>query len=182
MTVLSKVVLIMVLDFLATAMAFFLGLLFRYDFVYADIHQYFLEGFPTYIGIWSAVTVAVLSLFNLYNCIWVFVGLSEVFRILAAYGILAVIGVAAHIYGVALPRSSCIIGLILSCIFSVGIRFSYRMMKTLQLRVSHMGHGSGVKNVMLIGAGDAGRALATEFQNSTYVRDHLVGVIDDNPV
>ena len=181
-TVLSKVLLVMILDIFATAMAFFLGLWFRYDFVFEEIAQYHIEGYLSNIGIWCAITVAMLALFNLYNCIWVFVGTSEVFRILGAYGILAVIGVAFHMYGVALPRSSCIVGLILSCVFTVSIRFSYRMIKTVQLKLNHMAHASGMKNVMLIGAGDAGRALATEFQNSEYVRDRLVCVIDDNPV
>ena len=181
-TVLSKVVMIVLLDVFFTALAFFLGLWFRFDFVFADISDYFIQGYMSNIGIWCAITVGTLALFNLYNCIWVFVGLSEVFRILGAYAILAVVGVMAHIYGVALPRSSCIFGLILSCIFTMGIRFSYRMIHTARLKLSHMAHASGIKNVMLIGAGDAGRALATEFQNSEYVRDHLVCVIDDNPV
>ena len=35
---------------------------------------------------------------------------------------------------------------------------------------------------MLIGAGDAGRALAVEFTNSDHIKDHLSCVIDDNPV
>ena len=39
-----------------------------------------------------------------------------------------------------------------------------------------------MKNVMLIGAGDAGRALAVEFTNSDHIQDHLSCVIDDNPV
>ena len=79
------------------------------------------------IGIWCAITVAVLAAFHLYNCIWVYVGTSEVFRILGAYLVLAVIGVAFQIYGVTLPRSSCIIGLLLGCFFTIGIRFSYRL-------------------------------------------------------
>ena len=66
-TVLSKVLLIMILDVLATCAAFFLGLLFRFDFVYADIYQYFIDGFLSNIGIWCAVTIAVLALFNLYS-------------------------------------------------------------------------------------------------------------------
>ena len=181
-TVLSKVIIIVLLDVFFTALAFFLGLWFRFDFVFADISDYFIQGYMSNVGIWCTITVGILALFNLYNCIWVFVGLSEVFRILGAYAILAVVGVVAHIYGVALPRSSCIFGLILSCIFTMGIRFSYRMIRTVQLKLSHMAHASGIKNVMLIGAGDAGRALATEFQNSEYVRDHLACVIDDNPV
>ena len=179
---LSKVLLIVIMDVFATALAFFLGLWFRFDFVYADIYQYFIDGYISTIGIWSAVTVAVLALFNLYNCIWVFVGTSEVFRILGAYVVLAVVGVMFHMYGVTLPRSSCIIGLILSCVFTISIRFSYRMTKIIQQRLNHIAHASGMKNVMLIGGGDAGRALATEFHNSEYVRDHLACVIDDNPV
>ena len=38
------------------------------------------------------------------------------------------------------------------------------------------------KNIMLIGAGEAGRSLALEFSNSQYVRDRVVCVIDDNPI
>ena len=44
-----------------------------------------------------------------------------------------------------------------------------------------MTHAPGVKNVMIVGAGDAGRALANEFINSDHVRDNIVCVIDDNP-
>ena len=181
-TVLSKMLLIMIMDVFATAFSFFFGLWLRYEFVFGDIAHYHLEGFTSNIGLWCAITVAVLFLFNLYNSIWVYVGTYEVFRILGAYVVLAVIGVAMHIYGVALPRSSCIIGLLLSCVLTVGIRFSYRMLKTIQMKIAHMAHASSMKNVMLIGAGDAGRALATEFVSSEYVKDNLVCVIDDNPV
>jgi len=181
-TVLSRVLLIIVMDILATAVSFFMGLWFRYDFVFHDIAANHLDGYLSTIGIWCAITVAVFFVFNLYNSIWVYVGTSEVFRILGAYMVLAVAGVVLHIYGVALPRSSCIVGLILSCVCTVGIRFSYRLVRTIQTKISHMAHASSMRNVMLIGAGDAGRALATEFVNSEYIRDNLVCVIDDNPV
>ena len=181
-TVLSKALLIMVMDIVATAVSFFFGLWFRYDFIFEDIAGYHLEGYLSTIGLWCAITVLVLFLFNLYNSIWVYVGTYEVFRILGAYAVLAVAGVALHIYGVALPRSSCIIGLILSCVCTVGIRFSYRLVKTVQMKLVHMAHASHMKNVLLIGAGDAGRALATEFVTSDLVKDNLVCVIDDNPV
>ena len=181
-TVLSRVLLIVTMDVLATSAAFFLGLWFRYEFVFSDIAANHLHGYLSNIGIWCAITVAVLFLFNLYNCIWVYVGTYELFRILGAYGVLAVIGVVLHIYGVALPRSSCIIGLILSGMFTAGIRFSYRMLKLVQTKLNHMAHSAHMKNVMLIGAGDAGRALATEFVGSEFIRDNLACVIDDNPV
>ena len=181
-TVLSKVLLIMSMDVVATAVSFFFGLWFRYDFIFEDISGYHIDGYLSTIGPWCIVTVLVLFLFNLYNSIWVYVGTYEVFRILSAYAVLAVAGVVLHFYGVALPRSSCIIGLILSCVCTVGIRFSYRLAKTLQMKMVHMAQASRMKNVLLIGAGDAGRALATEFVTSDLVKDNLVCVIDDNPV
>ena len=181
MTALSKILLIIFMDVVATAGCFFFGLWFRYDFAFEIMSRKHLMGYMSSIGIWCAVTVAVLALFRLYNCIWVFVGTSEVFRILGAYCVLAVIGVAFHLYGVAMPRSSCIIGLVFSCFSTLAIRFSYRFIKTVQIRLTHMAHASTMRNVMLIGAGDAGRALATEFVSSEYIRDNLVCVIDDNP-
>ena len=72
-TVLSKVTIIVLLDVFFTALAFFLGLWFRFDFVFADISDYFIQGYMSNVGIWCTITVGILALFNLYNCIWVFV-------------------------------------------------------------------------------------------------------------
>jgi len=178
-----KVALIVVMDILATMISFFFGLWMRFDFVFADISHRFLEGYADHIALWCAITVAVFFLFRLYNSIWVFVSTSEVFRIIGAYGVLAVIGVLVfHYYGVVLPRGSCLIGFVLSFCCTVGIRFSYRLVRTAQIKFSHMTHASGLRNVMIIGAGDAGRAIANEFVNSEYIRDHVACVIDDNPV
>ena len=181
MTAISKVMMIMILDILATASSFFFGLWFRYDFVFADIRQSHLEGFLSAIGPWCAITVIVLVIFRLYNSIWVFVSTSEVFRILGAYVVLGIVGVALfHFDGIMMPRASMIVGFVFSFVCTVAIRFSYRLIRTAQMKLSHMTHSAGLKNVMIIGAGDAGRALANEFINSEYIRDHVSCVIDDN--
>ncbi len=178
-----KVILIMLLDVLATAAAFFLGLWFRYDFAFQEMRMAHLEGYLSAIGPWCLITVLIFSLFRLYSCIWAFVSTSEVFRIIGAYVVLAVAGVCMfHFDGIIMPRSSMVMGYLISFVCTVGIRFSYRLYRTAQRSVSHMTHASGLKNVMLIGAGDAGRALAMEFTNSDFIRDRLTCVIDDNPV
>ena len=183
LTAVSKVFLIMLLDVLATMGAFFLGLWFRYDFAFQEIRIDHINGYLSAIGPWCVITVLVFLCFRLYSSIWAFVSTSEVFRIIGAYLVLAVIGVALfHFDGYMMPRSSMIAGYMFSAGFTVIIRFSYRMYRTAQRKLSHITHANGVKNVMLIGAGDAGRALALEFVNSDYVRDHLACVIDDNPV
>ena len=183
MAALSKVVLILLLDVLATCGSFFLGLWFRYDFAFHDMREVHLQGFLSAIGPWCLVTIVVFALFRLYSSIWAFVSTPEVFRIIGAYAVLAVVGVAVfHFDGILMPRSSMVIGYVFSFLCTFGIRFSPRLLKTAQRKFSHMTHASGLKNVMLIGAGDAGRALAVEFTNSDFIRDHLACVIDDNPV
>ena len=182
-TVLSKVLLIMALDVVTTMGSFFLGLWFRYDFSFQEIRAEHLAGFLSAIGPWCAITVVVFVCFRLYSSIWSFVSTSEVFRIIGAYLVLAVLGVTLfHFDGFLMPRASMVVGYLISFVCTVAIRFSYRLWRTAQKKISHMTHASGVKNVMLIGAGDAGRALALEFNNSDFVKDHLSCVIDDNPV
>ena len=179
----SKVALIVIMAVLAPIVSFFVGLWMRFDFVFHAIDPVFLDGYANYIGVWCAVTVAVFFLFQLYSSIWAFVSTSEVFRIFGAYAVLGVIGVVGfHFYGVVLPRGSCLIGLVLSLCCTVGIRFSYRLLKTAQLKFTRMARSSTVRNIMLIGAGDAGRTIASELVNSGYIRDNVACVIDDNPV
>ena len=180
---LMKVLLIMALDALATTSSMFLGLWFRYDFSFEEIPQAHMDGFVGAIGLWCLITIGVFAMFRLYSCIWSFVSTPEVFRIIAAYCVLAVVGVLVfHFDGVLIPRSSMIMGILISFVCTVAIRFSYRMGLSLRKKISHMTHASGLKNVMLIGAGDAGRALALEFANSDFIKDHLACVIDDNPM
>ena len=180
---LYKMLLIVLLDVLSTMVSFFLGLWFRYDFAFQDIRVDHINGYLTAIGPWCAITVFVFLCFRLYSSIWAFVSTSEVFRLVGAYGVLIVLGLSIfHFDGQLMPRSSMVMGLLINFVCSVSIRFSYRMWRTAQKRFSHVTHASGVKNVMLIGAGDAGRALALEFSNSDFIRDHLSCVIDDNPV
>ncbi len=182
-TVAAKVLLIVLLDILSVAVSYFLGLWLRYDFSFAEMRGTHLQGYLSALGPWCAITICVFALFKLYSSIWAFVSTSEVFRIIGAYIVLGVIGVLVfHFDGVVMPRSSMVVGFVFNFGSTVAIRFSYRLLRSAQKKISHVTHANGVKNVMLIGAGDAGRALTLEFANSDYVKDHLSCVIDDNPV
>ena len=179
----SKIVAIMLLDIIATLTCFFLGLWFRADFSFENIRMAHMNGFLSMMGPWCAIMILVFCCFKLYSSIWAFVSTSEVFRIIGAYFVLGVIGVLLfHFDGIIMPRSSMVVGFVFSFVCTVGIRFSYRLWITIQRKLIHAANGNGVRNVMLIGAGDAGHALAQEFNNSNFVRDHLACVIDDNPV
>ena len=174
---------IMAMDVLCTAGSFFFGLWFRADFQFGQIRTDHLQGFLSAIGPWCAITILVYLIFRLYSSIWAFVGTSEMFRIAGAYLVLGVVGVLVFRFdGTIMPRSSQLVGFLFSFASCVGIRFSYRLWLAAHRRLSHMAHAAGVKNVMLIGAGEAGRQLAAEYANSTIQSTNLACVIDDNPV
>lgn len=177
----SKVVLIVLLDVVATAGSFFFGLWFRSDFIFSNISAAHLQGYLTAVVPWCAITVAVFFLFRLYSSIWVFVSTSEVFRIVGAYLVLGIIGVAVfHFDGVIIPRSSMVVGFLFSFVCTVFIRFSYRLTRMALQKINHLAHMSGIQRVMIIGAGDAGRTLINEYLNSDFIQDEVVCVIDDN--
>lgn len=177
----SKVVLIAILDIIATAGSFFFGLWFRAEFHFNEISSIHMAGFLSALLPWCAITVLVFACFKLYSSVWVYVSASEVFRIIGAYIVLAVVGVVLfHFDGTLIPRSSMVVGYLLSFMCTVGIRFSYRMVRMALQKLNHMAHATGIKKVMVIGAGEAGRTLITEYINSEYIRDEVVCVIDDN--
>ena len=178
----QKAALIAFLDVLSTIIAFFAGLWIRFEFSIPAIPEKFLEAYLYGIGIWCVISVAVFACFKLYHSIWAFVSTSEVFRIIGAYSVLCVLAILGYqFFGPVFPRSSFIIGLVFSFVMTTMIRFSYRLIRALYAQLNHKNPLSDKKNVMIIGAGDAGRTLANEFANSSYVHDQVVCVIDDNP-
>ena len=179
---LQKAIWIMVLDCLTVMVAFGAGIWIRFEFSFELIPSTYVDAYLNWIGIWCGINVLVFFCFGLYNSIWSFVSTSEVFRISAAYGVLGVIlALAYSFYGIILPRSSTVIGFILSFMATGLIRFSYRMTRALRGILAHK-DSKLKKNVMVIGAGDAGRSLVNEFINSSYIHDQVVCIIDDNPV
>jgi len=179
-----KVLLIVIMDILTVTGSYFGALWFRFDCKFSEIPQNYFDTFLKIIPIWGIISIVVFACFGLYNSIWHFVGTDEVIRVGGAYAVLFVIGlliIAAN--NIRMPRSFYAVGFVLSLFVTTGIRFSYRLIDALRAQLSHMRKKSEVKNnVLIIGAGDAGRVLVTEFNNSSFISDRVVCIIDDNPI
>ena len=180
---LPKVVLISILDIIAVFAAFFAALWFRFDCKYSAIPTEYLRTYLKVIALWCVVSVVVFALFKLYNSIWSFVSTDEFFRIGAAYGVLLVVGILFVWAGqIKMPRSFYVVGLVLSFFCTLAIRFSYRLIGSIRRQLTHIRkHTESKTNVMIVGAGVAGRTLVTEFTNSSFLSDNIVCAIDDNP-
>ena len=167
----QRMLLIGLLDCLATFVVYFAGLWIRFDFSIVAIPEAYFNAFMTWIAPWCVLNVAIFMICGLYNSIWSFVSTSELFRIVLSYGVLGVIlTIVDRMTGSLLPRSSLVIGFFFSFMATVTIRFSYRLLRALRILVISKDKGRK-KNVMVIGAGDAGRSLVNEFINSSYIHE-----------
>ena len=179
-----KILLIIFVDVISIFAAFFAALWFRFDCKYSAIPIDFLLTYVKLILPWCAICVGVFTAFKLYNSIWSFVGTDEVFRIGEAYGVLVLAGVLVVWLGnIKMPRSFYVVGMVLSVCSTLVIRFAYRLISSFRQQLSHIRRNSDTKtnNVMIVGAGAAGRTLITEFNNSSFIKDNIVCAIDDNP-
>ena len=175
-----KALLIAAMDILSISIAYFFALWLRFDFQFNAIDEIFVDNYLRIILPWCAICLTVFALFGLYSSIWSFVSTDELLRILESYCVLAVLTLGMAFFPeLRLPKSVYVMGLIFSGILTAAIRFSYRTLRYIR---QHLSGPRGLReNVMIIGAGEAGKALVNEFATSSYVTSRVACLIDDNP-
>lgn len=165
---LSRVLIIMLADILGILGSYLLALWARFDFHFMDIPPEFLQGYLSTIWWWVLICLAVFWLCNLYNSIWRFVSVDALMRIILAYVILGGLSFGCvKLFHIVMPRSYYVWGLLCSFFITAGIRFFYRGVRYLHNRVP--GSQKGTENVMIIGAGQAGRQLIREYAVSSHL-------------
>lgn len=179
---LRRALIIMFLDAVCVAGSFFLALWVRFEFRFSMIPAMYLNGYMSSIGYWVAASILVFYLFSLYHSIWRFVSVNELIRIILAYVVLGAVGICAILlFHLNMPRSYYAIGYVLSFMCTTGLRFSYRFLRQLKSEVEKSEMGGKRDNIMIIGAGQAGRTLIREFMNSSHINSRVSCIIDDNP-
>ena len=176
---LSRIILLVVLDILVINVSAFLALFIRHEFDYAVMaNSGFLETLAVIAIPNTLMTLVLFMLFRLYNSLWGFAGADELAHIFAATGLAMVIQCLGILPGfVVLPRSFPVLYGMILCMFTVIIRFSYRFLRRIRAHLMH----SSRQNTMLIGAGQAGALVLREFKNSRFSQNKVVCIIDDDP-
>ena len=180
---LNRIIILTLMDICGMFAAGILSLYIRYDFKFMDIPRLFIntvmEAFPVNV----IITILIYWLFRLYKSVWRYASDSELFNILVAVFICALIQpVIFLVMGVRMPFSYPFFYGFFMLAFSAGTRFSYRILRVLQhRRILGMQKSSDI-NCMIIGAGASGNTIIKEIQTSSYLRMNPVCVIDDNPI
>ena len=180
----QRMILLVALDVICILGAFFVGLWLRFDFHLAMVPERYMLGYLQFVSIWCPVALMVFTAFRLYHSIWHFASVDELLRIMGAYlflglGTLVYVLLSDHV----MPYSFYVLGLVFSFSGVVAVRFIYRLMRGMRIYLTQIASPETSERIMVIGAGDAGRSLVTEIENSRYtIRSQVVCVIDDNPI
>ena len=168
-------------DVIMMNVAYGLALWMRFDFQFSDIPTNYLATWLKYMPIHTVCTVVLIILFKLYRSMWRFASFDELSRVT----IVCAISLALHIIGTTviferMPISYYVMGGLLQYGFLTGIRFSYRIIRIWKIKTITEGDRE-VQNTMIIGAGDAGRAVITELKkNGNRMKTKICCIIDDN--
>ena len=172
---------LMVYDIVAIIVSFFLALWIRFDCRFSMIPKQYFNPYVSFILIDAIFTVFVFYKMKLYNSIWRFASYDELIRTTIANFISFVFHcVVITIFYKRMPISYYIFGIGFQFLFTLGIRFSYRLI-LLERSKNTSDVKKEAKNVMLIGAGEAGQMILRDIKKSKETKDKVVCIIDDNP-
>ncbi len=170
-------------DFLSVMLSYFLALWLRFDCRFSHIEQPYWDKYCHIILPYTIFVIFVYWILGLYRSIWRFASFFEMKRLVYAAAITLftnVVVVTSFVHR--MPISYYVFGIGFQFAFAVGIRFSYRFV--LLLRTTQNEAYREEQNVLLIGAGSAGRMILRDvnFVEGSENRPlKVVAIIDDNP-
>lgn len=171
---------LVIYDIFAVNVSYLAALFFRFDMHISSIPLEYLNAFIKFAPIYTIFSLFVFHILRLYNSLWQFASFDELNRIIIS-SIFTTLFQAAFmtILMIRMPISYYVFGAFLQFAMIVGIRFSYRYINLERNR--RYNNQAAVHNVMIIGAGAAGKTILREMRNSQGMSGKACCVIDDNP-
>lgn len=169
---------LLIYDAMSIATAYFLALWLRYDCRISQIDQNYMEAYLKFIPIYIVICIVIFMVAKLYRSIWRFAGYDEMIRVVSVTAITCIIHtVAITIFFERMPITYYIFGAIFQFMFTLMIRFSYRVVLLMRKGKKD---GLGDHNAMMIGAGSAGQILLKDINNGRKDGYRVCCIIDDN--
>jgi FlaA1/EpsC-like NDP-sugar epimerase len=178
----SRIALLIFCDLLAILLSSVLGLYVRYDFEFMAIPRAFWDAVLGAYVYNVVITLCIFYIFRLYHSVWRYASETEMVNCALAVLICAFMQpVIFWLEQERVPISYPFFYGFFMMIFTVGIRFGYRILRVLQNRRLDV-FGKKIRiNCMIVGAGAAGNAILKEIESSAYLNLHVVCAIDDHP-
>ncbi len=169
-------------DILAILISLFLAFFVRFEFKMlffdAELASY-VETLSRIVITVVLIKLIVLYAMRMYSSLWKYASIEEALQIVFASAI-ATTGFMGYVLIMQekLPRSIFVLSFIFDTLLFAAVRLSYRTLRVFKER-RHYGVAE-VKNVMIVGAGQAGAAIIKELKSHTELKSRPVAIIDDD--
>ncbi len=179
-----RAVVLAILDVIFIAGGYFLALMLRFDFVYSHIDPQYIVGYRQLIIPYCVSAIVIFYIFRLYHSIWRFASISELERMVLAWGVFQLVVLMIYfVTKIRMPMSFWVGGALTGFLLTTSVRFSYRFFRGVKGSFEQRQESvTGNERVMVIGAGESGRSIIHEYIMSRYLNARVCCVIDDNPV
>lgn len=172
-------ILLLIYDALAIATAFLLALWFRFDCKFSKVEVPYMKWYARSIVFYILVSLCIYAILKLYSSIWRFAGYIELtYMIIANLITISIYVIATLAIHWRMPISYYVFGVLVQFVLTTAVRFCYRFYLLLRGRY---GNDNNTKQVMVIGAGVAGRMIARDISVRPEIKEKVACFIDDNP-
>lgn len=177
-----RAMLLALLDAVIIAASSLVALMARFDFSYTGIEAPYLSHLYHYMPINIILTLIIFYFCRMYHSLWKFVGVHELGYMLLANGISFFMQIAGmYLMQYAMPRSYYFFQILLQTVLVCALRFSYRFLRHLrEVKDQKFGRRHKWKNVMVVGAREAGKVIIKEIMDSQLLAMKICCVIDDD--
>lgn len=172
-------------DLILIIATIFLSFAIRFEGV---VFFYYLPVAYWLIGISLVIKPIVYYFFGLYLRLWAYASTRELilitYTVTIASAVMTVVTIVFYSQGFinpSPPRSIFIIDWLLSVIAIGGFRFALRLFAENRATTSGVPKLGSTKNVLIIGAGDAGALVVREMQKNPQLNLEPIGYLDDDP-
>ena len=166
------------LDIILITLAYFLTFELRFEFFVPSPFVELLKMSFLYV---VTIKIVLFAVFGLYNSLWRYVSIDELFKLIIATTLGNVILYLMNIgLELSIPRSIILIDWIITIFLTGGLRLSYRVVRRAYQSINR--DEDDLQRVMIIGAGDAGSMIVRELKNLTNIHYKPVVIVDDDPM
>lgn len=178
----NRIIALLIMDTMSIVIASFAAIYIRFDFQFNAIPKEYMLKFEHILPFNIAFTIFFFIIWKLYKSVWRYASATEMLNIVfATCCTSATQFVFCYLTNQKMPRSYYIIYLFLLFAMTCGIRFSYRILRIINMKRADMTQKKTGSNVMLIGGGAAANAIIKEAESSQFVSMNIKCIIDDNP-
>ncbi len=175
----KKTLVLLLLDTILINISYVLALYIRFEGeVMGNQFTSYMAKYREHFLYITLIKIIVFLFLKLYKPVWKYASIEELMTIVMA-SLLSNAGVLSYmvIVKAILPRSIYIIVALLDMILIGGVRFAYRALFTVG---ANFGGHRNMKNVLIVGGGDAGAMVIREYKNHSQLGSRPVAIIDDN--